>query len=119
MTRFKFVTLLMMISCGSIKTPPPELLPNWVGKTRAEVSSAFSHLTPKTESQRITYRDTDPVPSAASCAVIPCDPWIPGKRINCTYVFKFENDRVVKATKEGSCRPLKEKSRLSTESERE
>jgi len=104
MKGIQFLSFLVMISCGSAEKAPSESLPQWIGKGRDEVRSSFSHLTPKTEGNKITYRDTDPIPSAARCSVIPCYPWISGKRVNCTYVFKFENDRVVKATKAGNCR---------------
>lgn len=76
----------------------------WTGESREEVKSAFSHLTPKTEDNKITYRDTDPIPSSSRCAVFDCYPWTFGLRINCTYVFKFEDEKVVKATREGNCR---------------
>lgn len=99
-----FLSFLVMISCGTAKVPPSEVLSEWLGKGREEVKTAFSHLTPKTEGNKITYRDTDPIPSAGRCAVIPCYPWFHGRRINCTYIFKFEEDRVVKATRSGNCR---------------
>ena len=76
----------------------------WPGKGREEVKAAFSQLTPKTEENKITYRDSDPIPSPARCAVIGCYPWTFGPRISCTYIFKFENEIVVKATQEGRCR---------------
>lgn len=78
-----------------------------MGKSREDVKASFGHLTPKTEEHKITYRDTDPIPSPSRCAVIGCDPWTFGPRINCTYVFKFENEKVVKATKAGNCRKPK------------
>ena len=100
-----FLSFLVMISCGSMKKAPSEPLPDWIGKSRDEVKNEFSHLTPKTEENKITYRDTDPIPSPARCSVVPCYPWFPGRRINCTYVFRFQDEKVVKATKEGVCRP--------------
>ncbi|MES2526195.1 MAG: hypothetical protein V4598_03885 [Bdellovibrionota bacterium] len=93
-----------LFSCASVKRPPSIETPEWLGKGREEVKAAFSHLTPKTEEKKITYHDTDPIPSEARCAVVGCYPWTFGPRINCTYIFKFENDRVVKATREGRCR---------------
>ncbi len=85
-------------------------MPEWSDKSLEEVKAAFSHLTSKTEENKITYRDTDPIPSASKCAVIDCYPWTFGPRINCTYVFQFENEKVVKATQEGLCRPVKTES---------
>lgn len=78
-------------------------MPEWTGKSREEVKEAFSRLTPKTEENKISYRDSDPLPSPARCAVIPCRPFA-GQGISCKYVFKIEEDQVVKATKSGNCR---------------
>lgn len=102
-----YILTLVTVSCGTVKKPPSVPMEEWSGKNREEVKAAFSHLTPKTEENRITYRDTDPIPSPARCAVVPCYPWFPG-RINCTYVFKFKDDRVVSATRSGNCREKKD-----------
>ncbi len=104
MITFKFLTLLMMISCGTTKKAPSDDLPDWLGKTREEVKEAFNHLTPRTEENMISYRDADRMPSPGRCAVIPCWPVLAKDRIDCRYVFEFENDRVVKATRSGNCR---------------
>ncbi len=77
---------------------------SWIGKDRDEVKSVFSHLTPKTEENQITYRDTDPIPTPSRCEVLGCYPWANGPRINCTYRFIFKNARVKNATQEGRCR---------------
>lgn len=102
--KFSFLVFLLIVSCGSSEKRPAVVIEEWIGKDRGSVKAAFAHLTPKTEEKRITYRDSDPLPSPARCAVIPCYPWFPGGRINCTYVFKFKDDRVVKATRSGNCR---------------
>ncbi len=101
---FLCLIIPFLFSCGSVKSPPPVETPEWVGKGRQEVKAAFSHLTPKTEENKITYRDSGPIPSASRCEVIGCYPWTMGPRINCTYVFDFENDKVVRATRDGLCR---------------
>ncbi len=92
--------ILIIPGCAGI---PAQQMEEWPGKTKDEVQTAFSHLTPKTERNKLTYRDSDPLPTPARCAVIPCYPSF-GGRINCTYVFKFEKEIVVKASRKGNCR---------------
>lgn len=97
------MSIIFVVSCSSSAKNTPVDMPEWLGKTRAEVKEHYSHLTPKTEENKITYRDSDPLPSPARCSVIPCWPFT-GQGIRCQYVFKFKNELVVKATKEGRCR---------------
>lgn len=75
----------------------------WVGVSREEVKSSFNRLTPKTEENKISYRDSDPIPTSSSCAVISCYPYM-RKRIDCRYTFEFREDRVIRATRLGNCR---------------
>jgi hypothetical protein len=85
-------------------------MPEWIGKTREEVKAAYAKLPVKTEEHLLTFRDTDPIPMQSQCLVLgSCWPYMYGPRIVCTYVFKFEEDRVVKATREGNCRDDKKK----------